>query len=317
MDTPRDSPPLMAPGRTSTSYSEERRAASSYGAVLEAPAPDRTELPPIYEHIAKPETQEEYYHGELRLKVPALPPHANQHIRLAYVLEAHVAEGYLGAVEMLTRTDHDTDFAPDASIFPVSPGENIGEKRQLEFMAFEVCSEQDLSVPAGKARDLIRRDVKRVFCIVIGGPVQKRRPNLEKSYVAEWSAVTDAWSRLPDDSFIEDECLATPMPVKALIDATRSDDAVVRALQARGNRALHGIREEGKTEGLAEGRAQGLAEGEAKGQAKALLTILEARGLAVTDEIRQQILDCRDLEQLDRWTRRAFSINSADGLTSD
>ena len=313
MDPPRDSPPMMAPGRSSPSYSEERRASSSYGATVEAPVPERTELPPIYEHIATPETQEEYYHGELRLKVPAKSPHATQHLRLAYVLEAHVADGYMGAVEMLTRTDHDTDFAPDASIFPVDPGENIGEKRQLEVMAFEVCSEQDLRVPAGKARDLIQRGVKRVFCVVVGGPAQKRRPNLEQSYVAQWSTATDAWSRLPDDNFIEDDCLSSPMPVKALIDATRSDDAVVRALQARGNRALQAIREEGKAEGHTEGKAEGLAEG----QALALISILETRDLALTDEDRQQILGCRDLARLKLWMRQALSIDSVDKLFGD
>ena len=58
-----------------------------------------------YEHIARPETQEEYYHGELRLKVPA-NPHATQRIQLAYVLEAHVAEGYMGLVPATGRQLH-------------------------------------------------------------------------------------------------------------------------------------------------------------------------------------------------------------------
>jgi hypothetical protein len=318
---------MAAPSGTSASYAQPRE-------FPHCPPPgEPADLPPIYEHLARPETQEEYYHGELRLKVPAKPPHAIRHSQLAYLLEAHVAEGYLAAVEMLTRIDPETDFAPDASIFPVSPGENIGEKRQLERLAFEVCCEQDPSVPASKARDLVGRGVKRVFCIVVGGPTQKRRPGLKKSYVAEWSTATDAWSPLPGSDFIEDKCLATPLPVKALLDATESDDAVVHALKARGNRAIREIqveaetrgRTEGWTEGLAEGEtkgrteglAEGLAEGEARGLAVALVSILEARGLALTDEDRQQILGCRDLARLRRWTRRVLGVDSVDDLWSD
>ncbi len=54
--------------------------------------------------------------------------------------------------------------------------------------------------------------------------------------------------------------------------------------------------------------AKGLAEGEATGEAKALLAVLEARGLAPTDEQRQLILSCTDLEQLNKWVRKAVTV---------
>ena len=200
MDPPRHSPPISAPG---ASFEGEAQAAPSAGAAVEpvrhdspavhrAPPPASCDLPPVYERLATPETQEEYFHGELRLK---MPPHATQHSRLAYVLEAHVAEGYLGAVELLTRTGHKTDFAPDASVFP--PPDPATGKRQIEELAFEICSEQDLNVPTEKARELIRRGVRRVFCIVVGGPDHPRRPQLSGSYVTEWSRATNGWSPLP------------------------------------------------------------------------------------------------------------------------
>ncbi|GLZ12241.1 hypothetical protein Acsp04_24760 [Actinomadura sp. NBRC 104425] len=71
---------------------------------------------------------------------------------------------------------------------------------------------------------------------------------------------------------------------------------------------------EGKAQGIAEGKAQGIAEGEAVGEAKSVLLILEARGITVTDEQRQRVLTCTDLQQLETWVRRAATISSADEL---
>src|ERR671917_152656 len=47
------------------------------------------------------------------------------------------------------------------------------------------------------------------------------------------------------------------------------------------------------------------AEGEAKGEAQAVLTVLEARGIPVPAEVREEILACTDLGRLDMWLRRA------------
>ena len=44
---------------------------------------------------------------------------------------------------------------------------------------------------------------------------------------------------------------------------------------------------------------------EARGEARAVLTVLEARGVAVPAEVRDKILACTDLAQLDSWLRRA------------
>jgi len=36
-----------------------------------------------------------------------------------------------------------------------------------------------------------------------------------------------------------------------------------------------------------------------------VLVVLEARGIAVSDEVRDRVLACRDIEQLGRWVARA------------
>jgi hypothetical protein len=55
---------------------------------------------------------------------------------------------------------------------------------------------------------------------------------------------------------------------------------------------------------------QGRAEGEAKGEAKALLAILNARGIAVPDDVHTRITTCTDLDQLDTWISRAVTATT-------
>jgi hypothetical protein len=127
---------------------------------------------------------------------------------------------------------------------------------------------------------------------VVGGLGQKRRKTLKESYLLEWSRATGTWSPVAKEAVIEDRCLNPPLPVAALLDATASDDAVVRALRARGHRIF------------AEERAAGFAEG----CAQSLVSIIEARGLALSPDQRRRILDCRDSSLLEQWTRRAVAV---------
>ncbi|MFD1940101.1 MULTISPECIES: hypothetical protein [Nonomuraea] len=64
-------------------------------------------------------------------------------------------------------------------------------------------------------------------------------------------------------------------------------------------------------EGKAEGLAEGLAKGKTEGEVTLLLTLLEARGIAVSDEIRARITSCADPGQFEAWTRRAAVATSA------
>jgi hypothetical protein len=54
------------------------------------------------------------------------------------------------------------------------------------------------------------------------------------------------------------------------------------------------------------------AEGKAEGEGEAILTVLDARGVSVPDAVRDEILACTDLTQLNRWLRRAVSASTAD-----
>jgi hypothetical protein len=54
--------------------------------------------------------------------------------------------------------------------------------------------------------------------------------------------------------------------------------------------------------------------GEARGEARAVLTVLDARGVAVPADARERILACVDLTQLDVWLHRALIATTADGV---
>lgn len=56
----------------------------------------------------------------------------------------------------------------------------------------------------------------------------------------------------------------------------------------------------------------GYREGEAKGEANAVLAVLAARGLDVTEEQRRRITSCTDTGLLLRWTKRAVTADSTD-----
>ena len=68
--------------------------------------------------------------------------------------------------------------------------------------------------------------------------------------------------------------------------------------------------------GFAKGETAGFAKGEtagfAKGKAVAILTVLAARGITVSDEVRVHIESCEDAGTLDRWLVRAATVKFAE-----
>lgn len=71
--------------------------------------------------------------------------------------------------------------------------------------------------------------------------------------------------------------------------------------------------EEYRAEGLVKGHLQGRTEG----FADALLTVLQGRGIAVSDAAREPILAEKDPAQLTRWLERAGVVTSIDDLFGD
>jgi hypothetical protein len=62
------------------------------------------------------------------------------------------------------------------------------------------------------------------------------------------------------------------------------------------------------------GRTEGKAEGKAEGEAGAVLAVLDTRGISITEQQRQQILECADLVRLNAWVRRAVTLTDVNEL---
>lgn len=57
------------------------------------------------------------------------------------------------------------------------------------------------------------------------------------------------------------------------------------------------------------------AKGVAAGKAEDLLAVLGARGIAIPDEVREQISNCRNIEQLDIWIVQSANALKIDDLS--
>jgi hypothetical protein len=253
-------------------------------------------------------TRDEIIGGHRIVASPAQPPHAIQHARLDYVLQARVSPGHIAATDLLTRHDLESDFATDACIYKAGVDPETGA-RYLEEIAFEVVSEQNERWVTEKARRMHRRGVRRIFTVWV-----------KTQRVCEWSPENERWHPLEASAQIEDPCLVAPLSVGALLDAAMADNSVLEALVAKGLPALQereaAVEARGKEAGRAEGRAEGRIEGKVEGIAEAILKFLELRGVILPTELRQEILVCHDRDRLDRWLRQAALASSAEDLTS-
>ncbi|MCP4654773.1 MAG: hypothetical protein GY856_05055, partial [bacterium] len=78
--------------------------------------PGRSERLAPDDRLAKPEAGEEYIDGQRIECLAADAEHADPQCRLAYVVSACVAQGYVASTELLTRTDKGSDFATDVCV---------------------------------------------------------------------------------------------------------------------------------------------------------------------------------------------------------
>ncbi len=62
---------------------------------------------------------------------------------------------------------------------------------------------------------------------------------------------------------------------------------------------------------------EGRAEGEARGEARGILRVLEVRGVPVSDDARQRITGCTDLDVLGDWLDRSGTVERAEDLFDD
>ncbi len=104
-------------------------------------------------------------------------------------------------------------------------------------------------------------------------------------------AALDACRRYPDDRAL----LYSDLVMAALGDAART--------------ALEDLMQKGY-----EYQSEFARRHQAEGEARALLTVLESRGLSVTDAQRARIAATTDLAELERWLRKAVRMSAVDAL---
>jgi len=281
MDPPYSREPMLAP--------------SAYGHAVRAYAPgaERVSMPGLDDHLVKPEvTRDEIVRGERMVAMPSLPEHGDRHFGIDYVLGAHVKSEYVGSTDLITRFSPGSDFATDTCIRRGGTDPSTGG-RYLEEVAFEVVNTQSASELRVRAEDVTARGVRRFFGIFV-----------KKGLVAEWSSKKGTFVPIAPDGEIADPTLATPVSVRALLDAAEADNGVARALLSKNNPVLVAAREKEREEGREEGLLQG--------KASSLLAVLAAREMAPSPEVRQAIAACKSARTLDRWLKKALTARSAD-----
>jgi len=242
-----------------------------------------TELPAVDERLVVPDTGYEIDDGKLVRVSPAMEPHANRNSKLAALLEAHVAAELDVAVDMLTRTSRTSDLAPDASVYPIARDPRTGG-RQLEHLAFEIVSAESLGHAGSKARSLAGRGVRRVFAI-----------DVERGRAFEWSRELEAWSILDINASIDDPALAVPLPVRALLQMAKADDAVAAALLAKHNPVIEAALDDAEVRGIQQG------------ERALLLRLLRQRFGGEVDDHVERRLAAAAIEQIDAWAARVLS----------
>ena len=88
-------------------------------------------------------------------------------------------------------------------------------------------------------------------------------------------------------------------------------DLVYNSLNAAARRALEAMMKGYEYQSdfakkyVAQGRTEGRVEGRTEEAARNLLTVLQVRGIAVPDAVRERILAQKDPERLERWLEKA------------
>jgi Putative restriction endonuclease len=256
-----------------------------------ARAPGRDErLPAVDDRLVAPEAHAEIVDGRVYRTMGANPPHATRHFEAAHVFAGVLAEGYAGAVDMLTRADEDSDAAPDVSIFPSAPDPKTGG-RAIEEIAFEVLDTERLAHATDKVEKFAKRGVRRLFAVKVAS---------RKVY--EWDHAHHDWTELDADAEITDRCFRVPLPVAALLDRVLADDTVARALLASKNRVLETALHARETRGGLSARRL------------ALRSVLAARGVTLAEGVAAHIEGCEDAATLDAWIARAATATAADDV---
>jgi len=177
--------------------------------------------------------------------------------------------------------------APDVAVgVSDEPGWSPGAPPLALEYADRGQDEDDLT---DKIRDLLAAGTKFVWVVRLDGP---RRVEVYKP---------DETMRLahPGDQLKAPGVLRNPVPVEALYDKQAAQRVTLRnLLQRHGYEDLDAVLDEGRLE---DRRAS-------------LLEVCDANGLELSDDQRDRISACMDLDQLKAWFTRAVRAETADGL---
>jgi hypothetical protein len=184
--------------------------------------------------------------GRRILQAGANPPHADTQAGIAAIITGHMRQQYALSTELLTRFTEDSNFATDVCVRKDGT-DPCTDERHLEELVFEVVSEQRISEITERAEDLAARGVRRIIGVF-----------LKKQCVGEWSPSGRSWRWLPPDSLLDDPCLASPIPVQTLLQATSAaqvQDAVARGIVDINHPVIEKVRNDGLQQGLVQGLA--------------------------------------------------------------
>ncbi len=312
---------LAAPASASSSVATEHAPYVS-GAILEkakagrsaSPVPATAAVPaaPVWprldDYLDEPDetSRWERIGGERKEAMPATPGHGDPHFKLDALLDAHLAEDYVGSVDLKTRVSKKHEYASDtcvrrAGIDPAT------ESRYLEELVFEVVHKRSKKDTKTRARGFAARGVRRQIGIFV-----------EQKTIREWLASDDDWGQPLDlGRNLRDPCLAVPLPLAAFFDPALAKEAIARALEAKDDPVILEIKDKSEKRGRAQGKSEGIEEGEKRARAEAILTVLDARGFVLSEEQRERIRATTDPETLRRWLRRAASASSLEEVLDE
>lgn len=245
--------------------------------------PSRAEpWPRVDDHLVEPDTREEMIEGVRIYAQPASLPHASTNVRIDAVMAGNARDDYEVASDLLTRVDHDSDFASDVCVLRRGIDPESGA-RYLEELAIEIVSSQSLARVTKRAKLWAKRGVRRIFAVFT-----------RKQEVREWLHERETWLTLASDATIDDPILVQPIPVRALLQRDVAERAVIEGFARREVPALlareQAARDLGMAEGMAAGRKQALVE--------AIAAVCEVLGLRFAARERAELaaLDADALE---------------------
>jgi hypothetical protein len=229
-------------------------------------APGRFDrMPAVDDRIAAPESRVEIIDNEVFHTMGSNQPHGVQHFDAVGLFSGVLADGYSGAIDMLTRTDEETDIAPDICVFPSAPDPATGG-RQLEEIAFEILDTERLSHATRKVEKYATRGVRRIFAL-----------RVTTRMVYEWNHEHGDWMELGVDVLLHDRCFLAPFPPGAFLDRVAARDSLARSLFAHPNRVVTETLGRTHDEGVKLGRDEGVKLGRDEGMLAALIAVCETR----------------------------------------